>query len=162
VDPDRAQGPVVRLPRQVRRGGHAVPVPRPGRRRRGRDPAHRAGGVPGRRLPRLGPRRRHARSRERTLLSAGSEYRAGHDQPLGGAGGGAPGRPGFRRTVLAHPGTDAAGGGRLMTAVLRILAWLLAVALVALPVVAVVNGWIGADRWPLTRLRVHGEFERVD
>lgn len=49
-----------------------------------------------------------------------------------------------------------------MNAVLRILAWLLAVALVALPVVAVVNGWIGADRWPLTRLRVHGEFERVD
>lgn len=49
-----------------------------------------------------------------------------------------------------------------MNAVLRILAWLLAVALVALPVVAVVNGWIGADRWPLTRLRLHGEFERVD
>lgn len=49
-----------------------------------------------------------------------------------------------------------------MNAALRILAWLLAVALVALPVVAVVNGWIGADRWPLTRLRVHGEFERVD
>lgn len=49
-----------------------------------------------------------------------------------------------------------------MNAVLRIFAWLLAVALVALPVVAVVNGWIGADRWPLTRLRLHGEFERVD
>jgi cell division protein FtsQ len=26
----------------------------------------------------------------------------------------------------------------------------------------VVNGWIGAERWPLTRLRVHGQFERVD
>lgn len=49
-----------------------------------------------------------------------------------------------------------------MNAVLRILAWVLAVALVALPVVAVVNGWIGADRWPLTKLRVHGEFKRVD
>lgn len=49
-----------------------------------------------------------------------------------------------------------------MNAALRILTWLLAIALVALPVVAVVNGWIGAERWPLTKLRVHGEFERVD
>ena len=49
-----------------------------------------------------------------------------------------------------------------MNAALRILTWLLAIALVALPVVAVVNGWIGAERWPLTTLRVHGEFERVD
>lgn len=49
-----------------------------------------------------------------------------------------------------------------MNAVLRILAWALAVALVALPVVAVVNGWIGADRWPLRTLRVQGELERVD
>ena len=49
-----------------------------------------------------------------------------------------------------------------MNAALRILTWLLALALVALPVVAVVNGWIGAERWPLTRLRAHGEFKRVD
>ena len=49
-----------------------------------------------------------------------------------------------------------------MNAALRIFAWLLALALVALPVVAVVNGWIGAERWPLTKLRVHGQFERVD
>jgi cell division protein FtsQ len=49
-----------------------------------------------------------------------------------------------------------------VSALLRILAWVLAVALVALPVVAVVNGWIGAERWPLSRLRVHGEFKRVD
>lgn len=49
-----------------------------------------------------------------------------------------------------------------MSSLLRIVAWLLALALVALPVVAAVNGWIGADRWPLTTLRVHGEFERVD
>ncbi|MBD9369470.1 cell division protein FtsQ/DivIB [Xanthomonas sp. XNM01] len=48
-----------------------------------------------------------------------------------------------------------------MSALLRILAWLLAVALVALPVVAVLNGWVGAERWPLSRLRVTGEFERV-
>lgn len=45
---------------------------------------------------------------------------------------------------------------------LRLLAWLLAVALVALPVVAVLNGWVGAERWPLTKLRATGEFERVD
>ncbi len=49
-----------------------------------------------------------------------------------------------------------------MSSLLRIVAWMLALALVALPVVAAVNGWIGAERWPLTRLRVHGEFERVD
>ncbi|KAF1708840.1 cell division protein FtsQ [Pseudoxanthomonas kalamensis DSM 18571] len=49
-----------------------------------------------------------------------------------------------------------------MNAILRIAAWLLALALVVLPVVAVFNGWIGSDRWPLTRLRVHGELQRVD
>ena len=49
-----------------------------------------------------------------------------------------------------------------MNAAMRILTWLIALALVALPVVAVVNGWIGADRWPLTRLRVQGELTRVD
>ncbi|MFT3755815.1 MAG: cell division protein FtsQ/DivIB [Pseudoxanthomonas sp.] len=49
-----------------------------------------------------------------------------------------------------------------MNATLRILAWLLAITLVALPVVAVVNGWVGAERWPLTRLRVHGQLQRVD
>ncbi len=48
-----------------------------------------------------------------------------------------------------------------MNAALRILAWLLAVAVVALPVVAVLNGWVGAERWPLTRLRVSGELQRV-
>ena len=48
-----------------------------------------------------------------------------------------------------------------MNALLRILAWLLAVALVASPVVAVLNGWVGAERWPLSRLRVTGQFERV-
>ncbi|UJB14520.1 cell division protein FtsQ/DivIB [Xanthomonas translucens] len=48
-----------------------------------------------------------------------------------------------------------------MTALLRILAWLLALALVALPVVAVLNGWVGAERWPLSRLQVSGDFKRV-
>ncbi|KAF1701073.1 cell division protein FtsQ/DivIB [Pseudoxanthomonas suwonensis] len=48
-----------------------------------------------------------------------------------------------------------------MNALLRLSAWLLALALVALPVVAVLNGWVGAERWPLSRLRVTGQFERV-
>lgn len=49
-----------------------------------------------------------------------------------------------------------------MNALLRIVAWTLAVALVVLPVVAVLNGWIGADRWPLRTLRVHGSLRNVD
>ncbi len=49
-----------------------------------------------------------------------------------------------------------------MNALLRILAWTLALALVALPVVALVNGWIGADRWPLRTLRLQGDLQRVD
>ncbi|WP_305806109.1 cell division protein FtsQ/DivIB [Stenotrophomonas sp. YIM B06876] len=48
-----------------------------------------------------------------------------------------------------------------MNALLRILAWLLAIALVASPLVAVLNGWVGAERWPLATLRVNGEFKRV-
>ena len=48
-----------------------------------------------------------------------------------------------------------------MSTLLRVLAWLLAVALVALPVVAVLNGWVGAERWPLSRLRVTGDAFRV-
>ena len=49
-----------------------------------------------------------------------------------------------------------------MGAMLRLLAWVLAVALVALPVVALVNGWVGGDRWPLRTLRVQGELKQVD
>ena len=49
-----------------------------------------------------------------------------------------------------------------MNAMLRLVAWLVAVALVALPVVALLRGWIGADQWPLRTLRAQGEFERVD
>ncbi len=49
-----------------------------------------------------------------------------------------------------------------MSALLRILVWALALALVTLPVVALVNGWIGVDRWPLRTLRLQGELERVD
>ncbi|RZA18117.1 MAG: FtsQ-type POTRA domain-containing protein [Lysobacteraceae bacterium] len=49
-----------------------------------------------------------------------------------------------------------------MSAMLRLLAWILALALVALPVVAVVNGWAGAAQFPLRTLRVQGELKRVD
>ena len=49
-----------------------------------------------------------------------------------------------------------------MNAILRIVAWTLALLLVTLPVVAVVNGWIGAGHWPLRTLRVEGELKRVD
>lgn len=49
-----------------------------------------------------------------------------------------------------------------MSAVLRVIGWLLAVALVLLPVVAVLNGWVGRDQWPLTRLQATAPFERVD
>ena len=49
-----------------------------------------------------------------------------------------------------------------MNALLRIVAWTLAVALVLLPVVAVLNGWVGAERWPLRTLRVHGTLRNVD
>jgi len=49
-----------------------------------------------------------------------------------------------------------------MSAMLRLLGWLLALAMVTLPVVAVLNGWVGAGHWPLTRLRANGAFERVD
>lgn len=49
-----------------------------------------------------------------------------------------------------------------MNTMLRLVAWLLAIALVALPVVAVLNGWVGSDQWPLQRLRVTGEFVQVD
>ncbi len=49
-----------------------------------------------------------------------------------------------------------------MNAALRIFAWTLALLLVTLPVVAVVNGWIGASHWPLRTLRVEGALERVD
>ncbi|MEO6155544.1 MAG: cell division protein FtsQ/DivIB [Thermomonas sp.] len=49
-----------------------------------------------------------------------------------------------------------------MSAMLRLLGWILALALVALPMVAVVNGWIGGERWPLRTLRVQGDLHRVE
>lgn len=49
-----------------------------------------------------------------------------------------------------------------MTALARLLAWLLALALVALPVAGVVRGWWGGGYWPLRTLRVQGPLQRVD
>lgn len=44
---------------------------------------------------------------------------------------------------------------------LRSAAWLLALALVALPVVGVMQGWFAVGRWPLRQLRIDGPFEQV-
>jgi cell division protein FtsQ len=48
-----------------------------------------------------------------------------------------------------------------MNAWLRLSAWLLALVLVVLPVIAVLNGWIAAERWPIARLQVVGTFDHV-
>ena len=48
-----------------------------------------------------------------------------------------------------------------MNPMLRLALWLLALAVVTLPVVAVLGGWVGAERWPLSRLRVHGQKTQV-
>lgn len=48
-----------------------------------------------------------------------------------------------------------------MNAAVRLAAWVLAVVLVTLPIVAVLNGWIAAERWPMHRLQVTGEFQHV-
>jgi cell division protein FtsQ len=43
----------------------------------------------------------------------------------------------------------------------RLVAWCLAIALVALPIVGVLNGWFAAGRWPVTKLTVQAEFRHV-
>src|SRR5690606_16570318 len=105
-------------------------------------------------LQRRGPGGRDA-PRRRPLRADGNQHRAGHDQPLAGAEGGRAAGHRLRRAVLADPGGDA------VSALLRTLVWMLALAVVALPVVAVLEGWIGADRWPLSTLRVTGELVHV-
>jgi cell division protein FtsQ len=45
---------------------------------------------------------------------------------------------------------------------LKLVAWIVALALVALPVVGLVNGWFASGRWPFKRLEVEAEFERVN
>jgi cell division protein FtsQ len=48
-----------------------------------------------------------------------------------------------------------------MNALVRTLAWGIALVLVALPLVAVMNGWLAAERWPIKRLQLSAEFQRV-
>ena len=44
---------------------------------------------------------------------------------------------------------------------IRLIAWCLAIALVALPIVGVLRGWFAADRWPVTQLTVQAQFHHV-
>ncbi len=44
---------------------------------------------------------------------------------------------------------------------LKLVAWGIALTLVALPVVGVLNGWFASDRWPVTQLSVRAEFNHV-
>lgn len=44
---------------------------------------------------------------------------------------------------------------------LRLAAWIIAIALVALPVVGVLQGWFAADRWPVRQLQVRATFQHV-
>lgn len=48
-----------------------------------------------------------------------------------------------------------------MNGAVKLLAWLLALALVALPVLGVLQGWFAVDRWPVTRLSVSAQFDHV-
>jgi cell division protein FtsQ len=48
-----------------------------------------------------------------------------------------------------------------MNGLLKMIAWAIALTLVALPVVGVLNGWFASDRWPVTRLSVRAEFNHV-
>lgn len=47
------------------------------------------------------------------------------------------------------------------TAIQRVLAWAIALTLVALPVVGLLNGWYAADRWPVRQLELQAEFANV-
>lgn len=49
-----------------------------------------------------------------------------------------------------------------MKGTFRLVAWCLAIALVALPVVGVLCGWFAANRWPVTQLTVQAEFKHVN
>jgi len=42
----------------------------------------------------------------------------------------------------------------MSTPLWRTLTWLTALTLITLPVIAVVNGWIGSERWPLSTVRI--------
>lgn len=44
---------------------------------------------------------------------------------------------------------------------LRFAAWIIAITLVALPVVGVLQGWFASGRWPVRQLQVHATFRHV-
>lgn len=48
-----------------------------------------------------------------------------------------------------------------MNALLRIVAWILAVTLVVAPVAAVLNGWIAGSRWPMRHLVITAPFHQI-
>jgi cell division protein FtsQ len=48
-----------------------------------------------------------------------------------------------------------------MKGAFRLIAWCLAIALVALPVVGVLQGWFAANRWPVTQMTVQAPFKHV-
>ncbi len=48
-----------------------------------------------------------------------------------------------------------------MTGLARLFAWILALGVVALPLVAVLNGWMAPQRWPIRHLQVTAEYQRV-
>lgn len=45
---------------------------------------------------------------------------------------------------------------------MRVVAWLVAIGLIALPIVGVLQGWFAADRWPVRQLQVQGELAHVN
>lgn len=47
-------------------------------------------------------------------------------------------------------------------ALVKLLAWTLAIGVIALPLVGAINGWFAAERWPFRQLRVDAQFERVN
>ena len=49
-----------------------------------------------------------------------------------------------------------------MTRLWRLLGWSFALLLLAMPVAAVLNGWIGGERWPIRTLVLQAPFQAVD
>ena len=43
----------------------------------------------------------------------------------------------------------------------KLLAWTIALTLVALPIIGVLNGWFASDRWPVSQLAVKAPFDHV-
>lgn len=48
-----------------------------------------------------------------------------------------------------------------MSELLRAMTWVVASLLLALPVFAVLNGWLATEQWPVRRLEIQGEFVHV-